>query len=904
MQSYTEGDYNDNNPSASSGEKYTYTYGGVSATKTDSLGSKTYQWAFSGVANDATQTFDPVTGLVISETMQAGNTVSYTYSARGNVATATPGVSGGPIWTYTYDSNYPDSISAITSSQPSQWAGWKYLYYNGVNGGPPGALMQVNRVGTDGVTITTVATFSYDAKGHATSHIDSLGNVRLYSYNALGDLTSVTSSGNTTSYDHDALGRVTKMTTPSGHATTYNYDDDDRVKSVTLPSPATIPTLDFTTRMSYDNFDATTGLVSTVSTDPNGHTTTAGYDALGHLVRAADAKGNVTQYSYQYNLPHSITDANSNVTSYSYNADRYLVKTTFFDGTFETYAVNAFGGVTSVTDRRGQPTNYLYDGYGRPTSNAMGSYAYAGQNLTFGDGVSYTYDSQWHVATETQAGGDVITYTYGSGSDLLASYRVDRPAGQPGASVTATFGYDSSGRVVSLQWSPAGSFNFSYNADGQYSVIQFPNGQTRTFTYDGPGRLATLANGDLTFSYGYDYDWPSQSYASLGNRTSVNVSGLAGQYPNGTTKYIYDAAQQLTGVTHANGTTSSYTYDAIGNRTLAVIGGGTNPYIYYQNAASKNTPRLRNALGPDLTYDANGNLTTYGYTWDAANRLTAISSIPIHYQYDFQGRRNLYTPGTGSPVRYVSWGMNTIAERSTDTTRSNDYAFGPGIDEPLARRASDGSIQYYLVDGLGSVVALTSATGDITSTATYDEFGVTSSVDLFGYTGRELASSAFNLWNYRARYYRADWGRFISEDPMPPPWGDLNIYRYVTNNPVRFSDPTGMYCCGQSFLECLGECLAEGDPLAGVKKLPLTLTTPIPKAVPKFFGLSTKGFAGASKWTTPANVLNQATGGGKAALKWGGKVAWAAQIGYGTFLFGLEAFCSAECAQDKCAFLP
>jgi RHS repeat-associated protein len=158
--------------------------------------------------------------------------------------------------------------------------------------------------------------------------------------------------------------------------------------------------------------------------------------------------------------------------------------------------------------------------------------------------------------------------------------------------------------------------------------------------------------------------------------------------------------------------------------------------------------------------------------------------------------------------------LNTIAERSSDTTRSNDYAFGPGIDEPLARRASDGSIAYYLVDGLGSVVALTSATGEVTSTATYDEFGVTSSVDFFGYTGREFASSAFNLWNYRARYYRADWGRFISEDPLSPTTtlrvglsvpssppdpaavgARMHLYAYAQNSPILYKDPSGMKAC-------------------------------------------------------------------------------------------------------------
>jgi RHS repeat-associated protein len=222
-----------------------------------------------------------------------------------------------------------------------------------------------------------------------------------------------------------------------------------------------------------------------------------------------------------------------------------------------------------------------------------------------------------------------------------------------------------------------------------------------------------------------------------------------------------------------------------------VVNGGTITYSYYLNSLGKDTARLRNALGAELTYDANGNLTSGGYTWDLLNRLSAIGSI--QYQYDYQNRRNRYTPvaGSGSPVRYVSWGANTVAERSADSARTNDYLFGPAIDEPLGRRAADGSTKYYLVDGLGSVVALTSPSAQIASAVTYDEWGNTSGADLFGYTGREWARPVSALWNYRRRYYRSDWGRFISEDPERFRV-DVNFYRYVFNRPTSVVDPLGM----------------------------------------------------------------------------------------------------------------
>jgi len=43
----------------------------------------------------------------------------------------------------------------------------------------------------------------------------------------------------------------------------------------------------------------------------------------------------------------------------------------------------------------------------------------------------------------------------------------------------------------------------------------------------------------------------------------------------------------------------------------------------------------------------------------------------------------------------------------------------------------------------------------------------------------------------RARYYDADTGRFISEDPIGFE-GGINLYAYCNNNPVNFVDPLGL----------------------------------------------------------------------------------------------------------------
>ena len=48
------------------------------------------------------------------------------------------------------------------------------------------------------------------------------------------------------------------------------------------------------------------------------------------------------------------------------------------------------------------------------------------------------------------------------------------------------------------------------------------------------------------------------------------------------------------------------------------------------------------------------------------------------------------------------------------------------------------------------------------------------------------------LYYYRARYYDAKIGRFISKDPIGFAGGDVNVYGYVGNSPTNWVDPWGL----------------------------------------------------------------------------------------------------------------
>jgi RHS repeat-associated protein len=122
------------------------------------------------------------------------------------------------------------------------------------------------------------------------------------------------------------------------------------------------------------------------------------------------------------------------------------------------------------------------------------------------------------------------------------------------------------------------------------------------------------------------------------------------------------------------------------------------------------------------------------------------------------------------------------------------YTNGPEFDEVLSVKRS-GVTSYFQRDGLGSVIQTFSSAG-IDSSFTYDSYGRILSQSgtarsPYSFTGREYDAES-GLYYYRGRYYDPQVGRFISEDPLGFAAGDTNLYAYVGNNPINFSDPLGL----------------------------------------------------------------------------------------------------------------
>ncbi len=262
------------------------------------------------------------------------------------------------------------------------------------------------------------------------------------------------------------------------------------------------------------------------------------------------------------------------------------------------------------------------------------------------------------------------------------------------------------------------------------------------------------------------------------------------------------------------------------------------------NISQKNIPVDTWSLQWRLLYDKNGNLVwntinnkrQFEYVYDAQNRLINISrynevnqkEVLISFQYDALWRRTSKQVQNQRTEYLYSWN-DVIEETQSNVNPTNwvrvkketrEYTYGARwTDDVVSVRFSTYTRQnkqdilsttgnyYYEKNHLGSVIRITSSTGWIIDEYSYTIFGKAYRKNLnwlykpvagindspIGntrlYTGREY-DKEISLYYMRARYYDAWLGRFVSRDPIGMR-DDINLYRYVANNPMKYVDRMG-----------------------------------------------------------------------------------------------------------------
>ena len=147
---------------------------------------------------------------------------------------------------------------------------------------------------------------------------------------------------------------------------------------------------------------------------------------------------------------------------------------------------------------------------------------------------------------------------------------------------------------------------------------------------------------------------------------------------------------------------------------------------------------------------------------------------------------------------------------TTCTPTWKNYIVADGrIVAQRVTRGSSVTLNYFVLDHLGSVVAITDSQSSTVVRQSYDPWGrmrnyadggpdtscalPAASPSTRGYTNQEQIP-AVCLDNYNARLYDPQLGRFLAADPSDG--SGLNRYWYVGDNPLSLNDPTGLCFLG------------------------------------------------------------------------------------------------------------
>ena len=344
---------------------------------------------------------------------------------------------------------------------------------------------------------------------------------------------------------------------------------------------------------------------------------------------------------------------------------------------------------------------------------------------------------------------------------------------------------------------------YTYNDFGLPVKLTYTDvdGETRTvreetnLTYDGNGNILTEAvteaySGSTTKTRTYQYD--------LGNRL------ISAAYDGTTTAYTYDAVGNRLTRQEGTETAETYTYNYLNQLTRVQQGTAVTTYAY--DARGNQTQQVQTGTGVTTT-------TNYGY--DLANRLTSTNisnnavnplSTSATYAYNAQGQRVTRVEDevvthfyyTGSALLFT-----TVNEYVLQTQNILDPSGTIVASKRFEGQAETGQDPYaedyffYRYDIRGSVTTIVDGEGAVVKSYDYDEFGVTTaSGDAFfnevTFTGSVADASGLLYMN--ARYYNPATARFLSQDTYTgsafDPWTQ-HPYAYCNNNPVNMVDPTG-----------------------------------------------------------------------------------------------------------------
>ena len=162
------------------------------------------------------------------------------------------------------------------------------------------------------------------------------------------------------------------------------------------------------------------------------------------------------------------------------------------------------------------------------------------------------------------------------------------------------------------------------------------------------------------------------------------------------------------------------------------------------------------------------------------------------FEYDGDGKRVKSTVNGTTTTYFIGNYYEVTNPGANETITKYYYAGG----QRIAMR-TDGDFRFLLGDHLGSTSLVVRGGGYYPLETRYTAWGEVrytngSMQTKYQFTGQYSQEAEFGLLFYQARWYDSSLGRFAQADTIVPDGVQgYDRYAYVSNNPLRYTDPTG-----------------------------------------------------------------------------------------------------------------
>jgi RHS repeat-associated protein len=642
-----------------------------------------------------------------------------------------------------------------------------------------------------------VTHYEYDSRGQLVSKTNPRGAVTRLRFDAFGNVAEVIdASGHRMQVTHDTLGQLLTKQDALGRRTHYQYDAKCRLASATQPSGSTIV-------CAYDAADNLTAF-----TDESGATTRLEYVDLAKVSRRLQPDGEAVEFRYDTEQ-RLVGVSNQRNEKYEFRRDALGRITEEIDywGQSWRYAYDPAGNLIESSDPLGQQIQYTCDALGRISQKWVRHRASAAPRVeTFvytamGDVVEaanehvtvtreFDADGQLTKEMQTHRGGQrfAIENTYDAQRNRLKRTTTD----STGGTHTVEFGFDLLDQISSLSVDGGTPVRVQHDALGRMTREDYGPDLIRELQYDADGQLAQQSMfraGERLFGTQYEYD-------PAGHLTRRRDTEF------GDDSYIYNPMGRILQHIDPHHFVHRFLTDQAGDRLVthvvrgSRVRGGTSRADGWRREGQLNKTQWR--------FDRAGNLILrrdseqrLELTWDAHQRLVASrrsqqsgEEVETTYAYDPLGRR-LFKETAGQRT-WFGWDGDAMCFEATDGV-SREFVYRPETFEPLALIAT--STLIYVNDPNGCPTRLIDQHGNVQWSANFSMVGRAE------ITNQEAVQNPIRLQNQyadpetqllynRHRYFDADLGQFVSQDPVRL-IGGSHIYAYAPN-PIGWTDPLGL----------------------------------------------------------------------------------------------------------------